>query len=75
MDAAQAYPINLTVDYPTKERDRLTVLFRMFTIIPILILLGLLMGNGNNSNNNAACDEAARTVAYGVACTWSRPRS
>ncbi len=67
MENAQSYPVTLSVDYPEKERDRLTVLLRMFTIIPILILLGLLMGNGNNSSNNSACEEGTRTVAYGVA--------
>jgi len=64
MEGSQAYPVTLSIDYPEKERDRLTVLFRMFTIIPILILLGLLMGNGNNTTYD---DEGTRTVAYGVA--------
>jgi hypothetical protein len=37
------YPVNLTVDYPEKC-DRLTTFFRLFVAIPILIILGLLIG-------------------------------
>jgi hypothetical protein len=64
MESAQAYPVTLSVDYPEKERDRLTVGLRMFTIIPILIILGLLMGNGNSRSN---CEDGGRSVAYGIA--------
>ncbi len=35
------YPATLRIDYPA-SLDRLTTLFRIFTIIPILIVLGLL---------------------------------
>ncbi|HEX2923018.1 MAG TPA: DUF4389 domain-containing protein [Chloroflexota bacterium] len=37
------YPVNLTVDYP-EQLDRLTTLFRLFTVIPIAILLWLVYG-------------------------------
>ena len=41
---AGAYPVNLTVDYPDRELDRVTTLFRLFTIIPIAIVLSLIAG-------------------------------
>jgi len=34
------YPVSLEIDYVDSGRDRLTVLFRIFTMIPIVILLG-----------------------------------
>lgn len=39
-----AYPVNLTVDYPDRNLNRLTTFFRIFTIIPIAIILGLVSG-------------------------------
>jgi len=37
-----AYPVRLSVDYPDRPLNRLTSFFRVFTVIPILIILGLL---------------------------------
>ena len=37
------YPVSLIVDYPEKA-DRLTTFFRLFTIIPILIILSMVLG-------------------------------
>ncbi len=39
-----AYPVSLSIDYPDRPLNRLTTFFRIFTIIPIFIILGLLMG-------------------------------
>ena len=39
-----AYPANLNVDYPDRNLNRLTSFFRIFTIIPIAIVYGLLGG-------------------------------
>lgn len=41
---ASAYPISLSVDYPERNLNRLTTFFRIFVIIPIVIVLGLLNG-------------------------------
>jgi uncharacterized membrane protein len=46
MEAA-AYPVHLDVDYEAGARDRLTVLFRPFVAIPVLVLLAAL-GSSNN---------------------------
>jgi Domain of unknown function (DUF4389) len=36
-----AYPATLTIDYPDRALNRLTTFFRMFTMIPIAIILAL----------------------------------
>jgi len=38
------YPATLRIDYPERALNRLTTFFRPFTAIPILIVLGLLIG-------------------------------
>jgi hypothetical protein len=39
------YPVTLEVDYPDHERNSLTCFFRVFTVIPIGIILGLVAGS------------------------------
>ncbi|HYL22191.1 MAG TPA: DUF4389 domain-containing protein [Gemmatimonadales bacterium] len=41
-DASIDFPATLEIDYPDRELDRLTTAFRVFTVIPIAIILGLL---------------------------------
>ncbi len=41
-----AYPASLNIDYPDKSLNRLTSFFRIFTVIPILIVLGLITNAG-----------------------------
>jgi len=36
-----AYPVTLTIDYPDRPLNRLTTFFRIFTVIPIAIILAL----------------------------------
>jgi len=36
-----AYPASLTIDYPDRALNRLTTFFRIFTVIPIAIILAL----------------------------------
>ena len=36
----EKYALTYSVDYPARELNRLTTFFRIFTIIPILIVLG-----------------------------------
>jgi hypothetical protein len=38
------YPVRYAVDYPDRDLDRLTTAFRIFTIIPIAIVLGTIAG-------------------------------
>jgi hypothetical protein len=39
-----SYPVSFSVDYPDRELNRLTSFFRIFTVIPILIVLGAVAG-------------------------------
>jgi hypothetical protein len=39
-----AYPVTFSVDYPDRPLNRLTTFFRIFTIIPIAIVLALMTG-------------------------------
>jgi len=41
-----AYPVEFSVDYPDRELDRLTTAFRIFTVIPIAIVLALVSAGG-----------------------------
>jgi len=36
------FPATLEIDYPDRELDRLTTVFRLFTVIPIVVILALL---------------------------------
>jgi hypothetical protein len=36
----ERYPLTYSVDYPDRDLDRLTTFFRLFTVIPIAIVLG-----------------------------------
>lgn len=39
--ASPGFPATLEIDYPDRELDRLTTFFRLFTVIPIAIILAL----------------------------------
>jgi Domain of unknown function (DUF4389) len=43
-DAPYEYPALLEIDYPDRELDRLTTFFRVFTVIPIAIILVVISG-------------------------------
>jgi hypothetical protein len=44
MVAVNTYPVNYSVEYPERKLNRLTSFFRIFTVIPIAIVLCLLVG-------------------------------
>ena len=50
------YPLTFSVDYPDRELSRVTTFFRIFTVIPILIVLALIGGafGGNYSDDSAS---------------------
>ena len=39
-----SYPVSFSVDYPDRQLDRITSFFRIFTVIPIGIVLGTVAG-------------------------------
>lgn len=51
-----AYPASLNIDYPGGGRNRLTSFFRIITVIPIAIILGL-MTNGTFQSTGAGGGE------------------
>jgi hypothetical protein len=44
-----SYPVDFAVEYPDRELNRLTTLFRIFAVIPIAIVLSLLTSGGTSS--------------------------
>jgi hypothetical protein len=40
-----SYPVSFSVDYPDRELNRVTSFFRLFTVIPIAIVLGAVAGD------------------------------
>src|SRR4030088_468751 len=57
---ADSYPVSFSVDYPDRELDRLTSFFRIFTVIPLGIVLASVAGGpwqwtyGNGAAGGAA---------------------
>jgi hypothetical protein len=45
------YPVTLSVDYPGRDLNRLTTFFRIFTVIPIAIVLALMSGSSFATGN------------------------
>jgi hypothetical protein len=45
------YPVALSIDYPDHPLDRLTTAFRILTVIPIAIILGLVSGSGGSQSS------------------------
>jgi hypothetical protein len=56
-----AYPLDFSVEYPDRDLNRLTTGLRVFTVIPILIVLGSIAGYSDNYGAGAE----GTTVAVG----------
>jgi hypothetical protein len=50
----EKYPLTYSVDYPDRELDRLTTFFRIFTVIPIAIVLIFVSGASYSYDSGAA---------------------
>jgi len=59
---SNAYPVNLSIDYPDRNLNRLTTFFRIFTVIPIAIIIGLL-----TSGNYGGTAEGSESYQYAAA--------
>jgi hypothetical protein len=57
-----AHPVRFAVEYPDRDLDRLTSALRIFTVIPIAIVLGSI---GGYSSGGYDSSEGATTVAIG----------
>lgn len=54
-----SYPVTFSVDYPDRELDRLTTFFRIFTVIPIAIVLGAVSGGSWQYSNGRVSEAVA----------------
>src|SRR6266545_982535 len=59
---AQPYPLTYSVDYPDRELNRLTTFFRLFTAIPIAIVICTVSGGSYSTGYN---DTGATVAAAG----------
>jgi len=67
---ADNYPVNLTVDYPDRNLNRLTSFFRIFVAIPILIVLSLLVADSIGSGGSSSSGSGAGAWATGIGFTF-----
>jgi hypothetical protein len=51
---ADGYPVSMVIDYPDRKLNRLTSFFRIFTVIPIMILFLALLGGGFKGSAESA---------------------
>jgi hypothetical protein len=56
---SEEHPVRFSVDYPDRPLDRLTTAFRIFTVIPIAIVLGAIGGYSGGGSGDA------QTIAIG----------
>jgi Domain of unknown function (DUF4389) len=61
---ASVYPARLEIDYPD-QHDRVTTLFRVFLIIPIAIVIGVLTTGATQTDYNQS-GQAVRTSSGGI---------
>ena len=63
------YPVQFSVDYPDRPLNRLTTFFRLFTAIPILIVLGAVAGGtwqwSSNGSTTAVAAGAGGILVFG----------
>jgi len=62
---ASVYPARLDVDYP-EQHDRVTTLFRVFMVIPIAIVIGVLTTGATQTVYNQS-GQAVRSSSGGIA--------
>jgi hypothetical protein len=56
------YPVTFSVDYPERQLNRLTSFFRIFTVIPIAIVLELLPGSSISNYGSSVAVTAGSIV-------------
>ena len=70
------YPVQFAVDYPDRPLNRLTSAFRIFTVIPIVIVLGALGGSSYSWDSHWGDTGARRRKPRRAASAcWCSPPS
>jgi hypothetical protein len=63
MQSAAPYPVDVEIEYPDRDLDRVSTGFRLFTLIPIAIVLGAVAGGGTSGWESAGHNQAASASA------------
>ncbi|MDP9255198.1 MAG: DUF4389 domain-containing protein [Actinomycetota bacterium] len=71
--ATSPYPVQLSVDYPDRQLNRLTSALRIFTAIPILILVGALAGSNGSATWSNGDHTTTRSVGGGIGLLFLAP--
>src|SRR5258708_18307524 len=58
------YPVQFSVDYPDRPLNRLTTFFRILTVIPIAVVVGVVSGGSWQSPNGRAVAFAAGGLLF-----------
>jgi hypothetical protein len=61
-----SHPVQLDVEYPDRQLNRLTTAFRIFTIIPIAIVLGVVSGGAWSFTIGNGATETTTTIVAGA---------
>ena len=69
--ATDVYPVHLAVDYPDRPLNRLTSAFRIFTVIPIVIVLAAL--ESSNDSWDPRRRDGTRGGATGIGLLFLAP--
>ena len=63
------HPVRFSVDYPDRPLDRLTTAFRIFTVIPIAIVLGTIGGYSPAAGGTTAATPRRSRSAAPASCS------
>ena len=66
------YPVRFAVDYPDRDLNRLTTFFRIFTVIPIAIVLGSVGGQRPAATATGGHERDHRRWAAAACCSCRR---
>jgi hypothetical protein len=71
--ATSTYPVQLSVDYPDRQLNRLTSALRIFTAIPIVILLAALAGSNGSTTWSNGDHTTTRSAGAGIGLLFAAP--
>ena len=66
-ETSTAYPVSLSIDYPDRNLNRLTTFFRIFTVIPIFIIVSTITGGSASWGWGWNWSGQSWTIQYGAA--------